>query len=76
MSLSRRTVQTLLDLVENKLACMQVSDREDARELAILEHARRELAAFSGNGQPPVKPGAEIVSLTETRRRAGAPAPG
>ncbi len=48
MSLSRRSAQTLLDLVENKLSCLMVYDREDARELAILEQARRELAASAG----------------------------
>ena len=31
MSLSRRSIQTLMDLVENKLTQMQVVDREDAR---------------------------------------------
>ena len=43
MSISKRTVETLLDLVEVKLSCMQVSDREDQRELAELENCRREL---------------------------------
>jgi hypothetical protein len=47
-SLSRRSAQTLMDLVENKLSCLMVYDREDARELAILEQARRELAASAG----------------------------
>jgi hypothetical protein len=46
MSLSRRSVQSILDLVENKLSCMQVIDREDAREFAVLEQARRELTAL------------------------------
>jgi len=48
MSLSRRSVQTLMDLVENKLSCLMVYDREDARELAILEQARRELMTAAG----------------------------
>ncbi|MGQ0663581.1 MAG: hypothetical protein ACT4P2_08335 [Pseudomonadota bacterium] len=48
MSLTRRSIETLLDLVENKLSCMQVIDREDARELATLENARRELAVLGG----------------------------
>ena len=48
MSLSRKSVQTLMDLVENKLSCLMVYDREDARELAILEQARRELAVSAG----------------------------
>ena len=42
MSISKNTVETLLDLVEVKLSYMQVSDREDRRELAQLENCRRE----------------------------------
>jgi hypothetical protein len=48
MSLSRRSIQTLMDLVENKLTQMQIVDREDARELAVLEAARRELSSLAG----------------------------
>ena len=43
MSISKRTVETLLDLVEAKLSYMQVSDREDQREMSQLESCRREL---------------------------------
>ena len=43
MSISKRTVETLLDLIEVKLSYMQVSDREDQREMAQLESCRREL---------------------------------
>ena len=50
MSLSRRSLETLIDLVENKLSTMLVYDREDARELAILENARRELVGLRGTG--------------------------
>jgi len=74
MSLSRRSVHTLLDLVENKLSCMQVFDREDARELAILEHARRELATLAG-GERQAK-SAAVVPFAQTLRRAGSPAVG
>ena len=52
MSLSRRSIQTLMDLVENKLSMMQVVDREDARELATLESARRELSLMAGLRRP------------------------
>ena len=52
MSLSRRSIQTLMDLVENKLSQMQVVDREDARELAVLEAARRELSSMAGLRRP------------------------
>ncbi len=56
MSLSRRSIQTLMDLVENKLSCMQVVDREDARELATLEAARRELSSMMGLRRPTEMP--------------------
>lgn len=46
MSLSKRSIETLLDLVEIKLSCIEVFDREDARELASLEVARRQLQAL------------------------------
>ncbi|MBM3523283.1 MAG: hypothetical protein FJX57_10025 [Alphaproteobacteria bacterium] len=37
----------LLDLIENRVACMQVIDREDHRQLAILTQARREILSMS-----------------------------
>ena len=46
MTMSKRSVETLLDLVEIKLSSMQVLDREDARELALLESCRRDLLAM------------------------------
>jgi hypothetical protein len=58
MSLSKRTVETLIDLVEIKLSCMEVFDREDAREQAALELARREL---QGLAAPKMK--APVVTL-------------
>lgn len=45
--LSKGTLETLLDLVEIKISCMEVWDREDRRELRRLELARRELQAVS-----------------------------
>ena len=45
-SLTKRFVETLIDLVEIKLSCLQVIDRDDAKELAALEHARRELGTI------------------------------
>jgi len=55
MSLSKRCVEMLIDLVDNKLTSMQVFDREDAREVTILEICKRELEAImemrkGGNG--------------------------
>ena len=62
MSLSRRSIQTLIDLVENKLTQMQVVDREDARELAVLESARRELSSLAG-----LRRSTGMVPQTESR---------
>lgn len=47
MSLSKKSITTLFDLVENRLSSMQVVDRDDARELAVLEAARRELLTLA-----------------------------
>ncbi len=43
MGMSKRTLETLIDLVEIKLSCMEVYDREDGRELANLERCLGEL---------------------------------
>jgi hypothetical protein len=44
--LSQRSIETLLDLVEVKLSCLEVYDREDAREKTYLETSRRELMSM------------------------------
>lgn len=51
MSLSKCSIETLIDLIEIKLGCMEVYDREDARELATLENCRRELIGLAARGQ-------------------------
>ncbi len=43
MALTRRSIATLLDLVEIKLSCIEVIDREDQRELKALRACREEL---------------------------------
>ena len=43
MKVSKRSIETLIDLVEIKLSTIEVTDREDARALATLETARNEL---------------------------------
>ncbi|HYH39591.1 MAG TPA: hypothetical protein VD860_15315 [Azospirillum sp.] len=45
MSLSKRCVETLLDLAEIKLSCLEITDREDAREKELLERCIQELRA-------------------------------
>lgn len=67
-SLTKRSVETLIDLVEIKLSCLQVFDRDDAKELAALEPARRELIALV-----PGRAAATVVPFpeAEAKRAAG-----
>jgi hypothetical protein len=48
MSLSKQSVEALMDLVEIKISYMDVLDRDDAKELRILHRCRDELRALSG----------------------------
>jgi len=57
MTITRRTLETLIDLVEIKLSCLEVYDRDDARELANLENCLNELNLLAGRqaqGDSPV----------------------
>ena len=54
MSLSKRSIEILLDLVEIKLSYMDISDREDARDLQILERCRDELRSLERGPQAAV----------------------
>ena len=45
MSLSRRCAETLIDLVEIKLSCLEITDREDLRERELLMRCVQELSA-------------------------------
>lgn len=67
-SLTKRSVETLIDLVEIKMSCLQVFDRDDAKELAALEQARRELIALV-----PGRAAATVVPFpeAEAKRAAG-----
>ncbi len=67
-TLSKRSLETLIDLVEIKLSCIQVFDRDDAKELAALEQARRELGEIlPGGSKSTVVPFPEA----EAKRAAG-----
>ena len=70
MSLSKRTLETLVDLVEIKLSCVEIYDRDDARELQNLEHCRNELVEMTKSIG---KPNADIVTMQPKRRRGRPP---
>lgn len=68
-SLSRPVIDTLLDLIDNKLTAMDVIDREDARIHSVLENAKRELLSVRGPALPrrtlrprnSIRPGHELI---------------
>lgn len=49
MTLSKQSIESLLDLVEIKLSCIEVIDREDARELKQLRTCRDELLGMQAS---------------------------
>ncbi len=63
MTLSKRSIVTLLDLVEIKLGCLETYDREDERELSVLEACREELTALRKDGSARAK----ITPLTKMK---------
>lgn len=69
MALSGKSLEALVDLVEIKLSCVEIFDREDAREVKVLERCRDELVALRRAGGGPAK----VVEMP--RGRAGVKAP-
>ena len=62
--LTSKSVETLIDLVEIKLSCLEVWDREDAKERRALEIALKELVAMRTGAKRAVPAtGAEITTL-------------
>jgi hypothetical protein len=59
MNLTKPTVETLIDLVENKLSCMDVWDREDRRQALLLKRALQELTARSSGA---AADGADLIA--------------
>ena len=62
--LMSKSVETLIDLVEIKLSCLEVWDREDAKERKALEIALKELLMMrTGTKRAIPANGAEITEL-------------
>ncbi len=66
MNLSRKCIESLIDLVEIKLSSIEVSDREDVKAIAVLERCRRELMAIAA-----ATDGAKVVSFPALGRASG-----
>jgi hypothetical protein len=67
MELSQQSVETLLDLVEIKLSCLDVCDRDDRRTQKTLEACRRELISMKRPAKLPAKTTEAIGRLREIR---------
>lgn len=68
MTLSKRTLETLIDLVEIKLSCVEIYDRDDSRELVNLQRCKDELARLIGRAETAP---AELVAMRQKGRRRG-----
>ena len=64
MAFTKRSIELLLDLVENKISFMDTEEREAARDLKVLLHCRDVLRELL---RPPPTP---IPSLAALRRAA------
>lgn len=49
MALSKSTVSVLVDMIENKLALLQISGREELRELVTLQRCLSELKGMGSS---------------------------
>ena len=72
MTISKRTLDTLIDLVEIKLSCVEVYDRDDARELANLEHCLDELLAMAGRTRHAPEPAMDFAPRAKGRAHPAA----
>lgn len=65
MGLSKSSVEMLIDLVENKLSCMDVWDREDRCQAMILKRCLDELTVLCARSAIP----AERLAFREVGKR-------
>ncbi|WP_119165977.1 hypothetical protein [Algihabitans albus] len=68
MTISTQSLDTLIDLVEIRLSCMEVWDRDDARELTRLQQARGELMTLAGRGDPVGETVEPLPQVAQRRR--------
>lgn len=66
MTISRESLEIILDLIEIKVNALQIHDKEDVRELNKLRKCRQELLSLLGQFVPkPSKLRAKIAPLPE-----------
>lgn len=62
--LSPQSVSTLVDILENRISVMDVTDRDDLREMTVMKRCLNELASI--NGMPMT---AQEMSMMDAPRR-------
>ena len=67
MALSNKSIEALMELVAIKLDCVEIFDREDAREVKALERCHNELLALGGQDG--------ATNVIEMQRKEATPAP-
>lgn len=75
MSLSKRAIETLIDLAENKLSDIRPFDRDDLRDIRELKACIHELTAMRGALSGAHGSGAGARALTEGAPGACGPRP-
>jgi hypothetical protein len=58
MSLSRKSIETMIDLVEIRISCMETIDNNDNRAVKRLEQCRSELYDLTGQ-----TPRSEVIPM-------------
>ena len=69
MHFTRQSLTTLIDLVENKLSCMEVWDRDDRREAQLLKSCLDELLSAQSETSNSVAVFANSVPRRGRRRK-------
>ena len=72
MTMTPRSLETLIDLVEIKLSCLEVYDKDDTRELANLEHCLNELNTLAGRDSNRATSVVTLAGRGRSRQRAAA----
>ena len=62
MGLSKKTFETIMDLIENKMSCMEGWDQATSRERAKLEACRKELMALHQANDRPAETHPTVLS--------------
>ena len=70
MLLAPQSIEILLDLLEIKMGCMHVQDRDDAKELLKLRYCRQELLIMMEEGKKVGAPKPQLEKFSKQTVRS------